>query len=97
MHTEGTTLMAETLGSLVDKLAICDLKIWHCHEKLFGERAAPSGGELQDLATKSISLQTQRERLIDEINDWVAGAVAEPDASVLMDPKNKLYGRFRRD
>ncbi|MBU1706859.1 DUF4254 domain-containing protein [bacterium] len=89
--------MAETLGSLVDKLAICDLKIWHCHEKLFSEEASESSAPQQrELATKSLSLQTQRERLIDEINQWVATAVSQPQATVLADPKNKLYGRFRR-
>ncbi|MBU1937953.1 hypothetical protein KKG05_11190, partial [bacterium] len=51
--------MAETLGSLVDKLAICDLKIWHCHEKLFSEEASESSAPQQrELATKSLSLQT---------------------------------------
>jgi hypothetical protein len=90
--------MAETLGSLVDKLTICDLKIWHCHEKLFGEEAAPqSPAELHELATKSVSLQSQRERLVDELNEWIARAVAEPQAAVLTDPKNKVYGRFHRD
>jgi hypothetical protein len=90
--------MAETLGSLVDKLTICDLKIWHCHEKLFGQEAAQqSPNELHELATKSVSLQNQRERLVDELNEWIRRAVTEPDVAVLTDPKNKIYGRFRRD
>jgi len=90
--------MAETLGSLVDKLTICDLKLWHCHEKLFGADAAQKPpDELRELAAKSLSLQGQRERLVDEVNAWIARAVAEPEASTLTDPKNKLYGGFRRD
>jgi len=90
--------MAETLGSLIDKLAICDLKIWHCHDQLFGaELPQQSGEELRNLAAKSLSLQTQRERLIDEINEWVLKAITQPQATVLTDPKNKLYGHFRRE
>lgn len=90
--------MAETLGSLVDKLAICDLKLWHCHEKLFGDETnGQTVEEQRDLATKSLSLQTQRERLIDEINGWVLSAAEKPHATVLADPKNKMYGRFRRE
>jgi hypothetical protein len=90
--------MAETLGSLIDKLAICDLKIWHCHEQLFGEEfPEQSGDELHHLAAKSLSLGTQRERLIDEINEWLLSAITQPQATILTDPKNKLYGHFRRE
>jgi hypothetical protein len=90
--------MAETLGSLVDKLAICDLKIWHCHEQLFAEdERQQSQDELRNVAAKSLSLQTQRERLMDEINEWVLRALKEPQTTIITDPKNKLYGNFRRE
>ena len=32
MDTMARMLTTETLGALIDKLAIVDLKLWHCQE-----------------------------------------------------------------
>ncbi|NJO93456.1 MAG: DUF4254 domain-containing protein [Hydrococcus sp. RM1_1_31] len=44
--------MAETLGSLVDKLAIVNLKLWHCQEKLFNLASNLTASEEEKLRLK---------------------------------------------
>ncbi len=84
--------MAETLGSLVDKLAITDLKLWHCQEQLF----KPDGEENPPLKQKNESLLGQRERLIREIDEWFSAAVSNPESVALTNPQNKIYGQYRK-
>lgn len=89
--------MAETLGSLIDKLTIVDLKLWHCQEALYRSPEARSEDDAQQLQTKNDSLLGQRERLIQEIDAWVQKALHHPEDVVLMNPQNKMYGRYRKD
>lgn len=90
--------MAETLGTLVDKLTIVDLKLWHCQEALFkpasGDMDQADAAKMQD---KNVSLLEQRQRLIKEIDEWFARAMSTPEGMVLTSPQNKMYGRFRKD
>ncbi|KXB97524.1 MAG: hypothetical protein AA908_06610 [Chlorobi bacterium NICIL-2] len=89
-------LTTETLGALIDKLAIVDLKLWHCQELLFGRADIPPS-ERQELEAKNTSLLSQRAHLIETIDRWIAQAVEDPSALVITSPQNKLYGRFRTD
>jgi hypothetical protein len=89
--------MADTLGSLVDKLAIVDLKIWHCQELIFDKGDEQDDKELDKLNLKNESLLGQRQRLIREIDEWIIKAVSDPGSVVITNPQNKIYGRFRKD
>ena len=77
--------MAETLGSLVDKLSIKNLRIWHLDEAL--KKSHGSGdGELKakrDLADK------QRQRLVNEINAFIVSALK--GEVCIRDEKIKMY------
>jgi hypothetical protein len=88
--------MAETLGALIDKLSIVDLKLWHCQEILFAKENQLSS-DLEQLRNKNESLLSQRKRLIDEIDQWISNAIEDPAGMVLVSPQNKMYGRFRKD
>ena len=85
--------MAETLGSLVDKLAIVDLKLWQCQEQIF----KPEAVENPAMTTKNESLLGQRERLIREIDAWFYAAVTDPESVILTNPQNKIYGQYRKE
>ena len=77
--------MAETLGSLVDKLSIKNLRIWHLDEAL-EEKNASNYAELKarrDLADK------QRQSLVNEINDFLVSAFK--GEVCIRDEKIKLY------
>lgn len=90
--------MAETLGSLVDKLTIVDLKIWHCQEQLFSNKPVPlTIEEKAKLRNKNESLLGQRQRLIQEIDEWFVKAITAPDTIILTNPQNKIYGQFRKE
>ena len=89
--------MAETLGSLVDKLAIVDLKLWHCQEQLFGKVDSITPENEAKLRDKNESLLGQRQRLIQEIDEWSIKAITAPDSLILTNPQNKIYGRFRKE
>jgi hypothetical protein len=79
--------MAETLGSLVDKLSIKNLRIWHLDEALENEGAsAPEREEIQakrDLAVK------QRQDLMNEV-DVFLGAALRGEVRI-RDEKIKMY------
>lgn len=89
-------LTTETLGALIDKLAIVDLKLWHCQELLIG-KAEVAPDERQELEAKNASLLRQRAQLIETIDRWIAQAIDDPSEMVISSPQNKLYGRFRPD
>ena len=77
--------MAETLGSLVDKLSIKNLRIWHLDEAL-EQKNASNYAELKarrDLADK------QRQSLVNEINDFLVSAFK--GEVCIRDEKIKLY------
>ena len=77
--------MAETLGSLVDKLSIKNLRIWHLDEAL-EQKNVSDYGQLKarrDLADK------QRQNLVNEINDFLVSAFK--GEVCIRDEKIKLY------
>ena len=77
--------MAETLGSLVDKLSIKNLRIWHLDEAL-EQKNASDYAELKarrDLADK------QRQNLVNEINDFLVSAFK--GEVCIRDEKIKMY------
>ena len=77
--------MAETLGSLVDKLSIKNLRIWHLDEAL-EQKNRSDYAELKarrDLADK------QRQNLVNEINDFLVSAFK--GEVCIRDEKIKLY------
>ena len=79
--------MAETLGSLVDKLTVCNVRIWHLIDK-HRDQSLPDKERLA-AADAADRVNRQRSRLIDEIDRFVADAVAGR-VRVLLDPKEKL-------
>jgi len=73
--------MAETLGSLVDKLSIKNLRLWHLDEVKEGDKTAEK---------KKLVLE-QRQRLIEEI-DAFTGEAAKGSVP-LREEKLKLYNK----
>ena len=63
--------MAETLGSLVDKLSIKNLRIWHLDEALQQD----NGPKKEELESKRDLANKQRENLVGEINDFLIAAL----------------------
>ena len=77
--------MAETLGSLVDKLSIKNLRIWHLDEAL-----EESHGSLnEELKAKRNLADKQRQRLVDEINAFLISALKVEVC--IRDEKIKIY------
>ena len=79
--------MAETLGSLVDKLCIKNLRIWHIEEEL--ESDAISKSKAVDLRAKKELAEKQLEALIEEINGFLV--LALEGKIKIRDQKLKLY------
>lgn len=92
--------MADTLGSLVDKLFTVDMKMWNNQELLYDIRrmtfdefkkryfSNPEGAEkLWDGLKKACDLNVQRNQLIDEIDQKVVEIVqaSKADNSEEMD------------
>ncbi len=77
--------MAETLGSLVDKLSIKNLRIWHLDEAL--ENAETS--ERQELQEKRDLADRQRQDLMKEVNGFLAAALRGEVR--IRDEKIKMY------
>jgi len=77
--------MAETLGSLVDKLSIKNLRIWHLDEAL--EKS--NGSKNKELKAKRDLADKQRQRLMDEINQFLIAAL-NGDVCI-RDEKIKMY------
>lgn len=80
--------MAETLGSLVDKLTVVNLKLWHSQDKV--HQAARNGdGVDSETVARLHSLNLQRNGLMTEIDVLLAEAVQSGDVEV--DPRPKIY------
>ena len=77
--------MAETLGSLVDKLSIKNLRIWHLDEAL--KKNNGSGDE--ELKAKRDLADKQRQRLVNEINTFIIAALK--GEVCIRDEKIKMY------
>jgi hypothetical protein len=75
--------MAETLGSLVDKLSIKNLRIWHLEEALEKDKASEELQGKRDLADK------QRQNLVQEINSFLVAALE--GKVCIRDEKIKMY------
>ncbi|MBI5187107.1 MAG: DUF4254 domain-containing protein [Nitrospinae bacterium] len=73
--------MAETLGSLVDKLSIKNLRLWHMDE----------AKDIEGYEEKRKLVLDQRDRLIREIDAFTAEAVK--GNVVLREEKVKLYNK----
>ena len=79
--------MAETLGSLVDKLSIKNLRYWHLDESIVKENS--SSPQTQELKIKLKLVDSQRKDLLNEIDAFLAAALTG-DVKVC-DEKVKLY------
>jgi hypothetical protein len=79
--------MAETLGSLVDKLSIKNLRLWHLDEAL--EESDASAAEHETLQAKRDLVVRQSQDLVDEIDAFLALALA--GKVKICDEKVKLY------
>ena len=80
--------MAETLGSLVDKLSIKNLRIWHLDEALEDEGAPAS--KQQELQAKRNLVDSQRQELVKEIRDVVL-----PLIKALIYPRDVAFDIWR--
>ena len=77
--------MAETLGSLVDKLSIKNLRIWHLDEALEQDNGSKTG----ELKAKRDLANKQRENLVSEINNFLIAAFK--GQVFIRDEKIKMY------
>ena len=79
--------MAETLGSLVDKLSIKNLRIWHLDEAL--ENVETPASKREELQIKRDLADRQRQDLAKEIDSFLGAA---PRGEVrIRDEKIKMY------
>jgi hypothetical protein len=79
--------MAETLGSLVDKLSIKNLRIWHIEEAL--EVEGMPALELEELKAKRDLAVKQRQGLMAEVDGFL-GAALRGEVQI-RDEKIKMY------
>ncbi|PIQ99872.1 MAG: hypothetical protein COV66_09720 [Nitrospinae bacterium CG11_big_fil_rev_8_21_14_0_20_45_15] len=79
--------MAETLGSLVDKVSIKNLRIWHMDEAIATKD--PGDPALEELKAKRDLAARQNQDLIDEANAFFVDALA--GKVKIRDEKLKLY------
>jgi len=79
--------MAETLGSLIDKLSIKNLRYWHLDEDSQARDA--SDPQQQELIAKMELVDRQRRELLEEIDVFLSSALAGEVR--IRDEKVKLY------
>ena len=79
--------MAETLGSLVDKLSIKNLRLWHLDELL--EEKSGASAKTDELQAKRELVLIQSRDLMDEINGFFVAALA--GKVTIRDEKIKMY------
>ena len=77
--------MAETLGSLVDKLSIKNLRIWHLDEVLENDQDS----KLEEFQAKRDLAHRQRQDLIKEIDSFIDAALRGEVR--IRDEKIKMY------
>jgi hypothetical protein len=83
--------MAETLGSLIDKLTIANIRLWHL-EDARRDRSLPDKDRLA--AADAISVvNKERNDLMDEIDEFIYKA-AHGKVKLTV-PKVKIYKKFR--
>ena len=90
--------MAETIGSLVDKLSIVELKIFHMREQV--DRADAEAAHRNSCAERLTVLQVQRDDLAAELTDlWarVAAGTYRPKVyrqfKMYNDPQYRIPGQ----
>ena len=79
--------MAETLGSLIDKLSIKNLRYWHLDED--SQARDVSDSQKQELMAKMELVDRQRKELLEEIDVFLSSALAGEVR--IRDEKVKLY------
>ena len=79
--------MAETLGSLIDKLSIKNLRYWHLDEVAQAKDA--SDPQMEELQAKMGLVDRQRQELLEEIDTFLGAALAGEVR--IRDEKVKLY------
>ena len=79
--------MAETLGSLIDKLSIKNLRYWHLDED--SQARDVSDPQKQELMDKMELVDRQRKELLEEIDVFLSSALAGEVR--IRDEKVKLY------
>ena len=79
--------MAETLGSLIDKLSIKNLRYWHLDED--SQARDSSDPQKQELMDKMKLVDRQRKELLEEIDVFLCSALAGEVR--IRDEKVKLY------
>ena len=83
--------MAETLGSLVDKLTIANIRLWHL-EDLRRDRSLPDAKRLE-AADKIAIVNGERNDLMDEIDEYLHKALR--GKAKIKAPKVKIYKEFK--
>lgn len=78
--------MAETLGSLVDKLSITNIKLFMVQDMVHRAARSQEGLDAETVA-KLHALNQQRTRLMVEIDQTLAEAVSSGEAEVDTRPK----------
>ena len=79
--------MAETLGSLIDKLSIKNLRYWHLDEVI--QARDVSDTQVEELKAKMELVDCQRKELLDEIDAFLSAAIKGEVR--IRDEKVKLY------
>lgn len=77
----------DTIGSLVDKLAIANIRLWHLEERR-RDMSLPDHERLKAADMVAV-VNNQRNALIDEIDQLLQKSVASGE--VPQSPKMKLY------
>jgi len=87
--------MAETIGNLIDKLSIVNIKIW-MHEDI--KRNADSDSEIAN-ATRSTNILNQcRTDLVQEIDELILGLIdGSKTMKIYKQGDTKLYGKGDRN
>jgi len=83
--------MAETLGSLVDKLTIANIRLWHL-EDMRRDLSLPDARRLQ-AADQIAVVNGERNDLMDEIDEYLYKALR--GKVKLRAPKVKIYKEFK--
>ncbi len=79
--------MAETLGSLIDKLSVANIRLWHLEDQR-RDRGLPDQERLAAADAVSV-VNGQRNSLLDEIDHFLDEALK--GRAALCSPKMKLY------
>lgn len=78
----------QTLGDLIDKLTVANIRLWHLEDIKHDENA--SDAEVANAARKICVVNKERNMLIDEINQYIKDCMSGKIKNFGF-PKNKLY------